>query len=223
MAAEADFWKAVKTGDRTMVERLLAADPGLATARLDGASAILVATYYHKPEVARCLRPHITELDIFEACALGDALRVNALLDRDAQLANAVADDGFGPLGLACFFGHEPVARMLLAAGARVDQPSSNGMAVMPLLSAAAAHSVPIARLLLEGGALVNARQGGGEGGFTPLMEAALNGQVDMVELLMRHGADPFMKDDDGKSAADHAGAGGHTALAARLERVPWL
>ena len=222
MAAEANFWKAVKTGDRAGVERLLAADPGLATARLDGASAILVATYYHKPEVARCLRPHITELDIFEACALGDALRVNALLDRDARLSNAVAGDGFGPLGLACFFGHEPVARMLLAAGARVDQPSSNGMAVMPLHSAAAAHSVPIARLLLDGGAPVNARQGLGEGGFTPLIEAALNGEVDMVELMMRHGADPFMKDHDGKTAADHAQAGGHTALSARLERVPW-
>jgi len=222
MAAEAEFWKAVKTGDGTLVERLLAADPGLATARLDGASAVLVATYYHKPEVARCLRPHITELDIFEACALGDALHVNALLDRDARLANAVAADGVGPLGLACFFGHEPVARLLLEAGARVDQPSSNGMAVMPLHSAAAAHSISIARLLLEGGAPVNARQGLGEGGFTPLMEAALNGQVDMIELLMRHGADPFMKDDDGKSAADHARAGGHTVLAARLERVPW-
>jgi hypothetical protein len=31
------------------------------------------------------------------------------------------------------------------------------------------------------------------------------------------------MKDDDGKSAADHARAGGHAVLAARLERVPWL
>ena len=99
----------------------------------------------------------------------------------------------------------------------------ANGMAVMPLHSAAAARSAPIARLLLEGGAPVNARQGQDEGGFTSLMEAALNGQLDMVELLMRHGADPFMKDHDGKTAADHARAGGHTALPARLERVPWL
>jgi ankyrin repeat protein len=54
-------------------------------------------------------------LDIFEACALGDAECVKALLESDGRLANAVAQDGFGPLGLACFFGHEPVARMLLA------------------------------------------------------------------------------------------------------------
>ena len=222
MAAETDFWKAVKTGDRPAVEMLLAADPRLATARLDGASAILVATYYHKPGIAECLRPHVPELDIFEACAVGDAPRVKALLESDGRLANAVAQDGFGPLGLACFFGHEPVARLLLAAGARVDQASSNSMRVMPLHSAAAARSVPIARLLLEGGAPVNARQGDGEGGFTPLMEAAFNGQVEMVELLMRYGSDPSMKDDGGDTAADHARSKGHTALAQRLGGAPW-
>jgi ankyrin repeat protein len=222
VAAETDFWKAVKTGDRSAVEVLLAADPRLATARLDGASAMLVATYHHKPGIAECLRLHVPELDIFEACALGDAERVKTLLESDGRLANAVAQDGFGPLGLACFFGHEAVARLLLVSGARVDQASSNGMRVMPLHSAAAAHSVPIARLLLEAGAPVNVRQGGGEGGFTPLMEAALNGQVEMVELLMQHGADPSMKDDSGNTAADHARSRGHAALAERIGGAQW-
>jgi ankyrin repeat protein len=221
VAAETDFWKAVKAGDRPGVEALLAANPRLATARLEGASAILIATYHQKPEVAQCLRPHVEELDIFEACALGDVGRVKELLESDPRLANAVAGDGFGPLGLACFFDHEPVARVLLASRARVDQPSSNGMCVMPLHSAAAARSVPLARLLLERGAPVNARQGRGDGGFTPLMEAAFNGQDEMVELLMRHGADSSMKEGDGKTAADHARARGHAALADRLGRVP--
>jgi ankyrin repeat protein len=222
VAAEAEFWKAVKTGDRHAVESLLAADPRLATTRLDGASAILVAAYHHKPEVTQCLRPHVAEIDIFEASALGDLGRGKALLESDPRLANAVAEDGFGPLGLACFFDHEPVVRMLLDSGARVDQASSNGMRVMPLHSAAAAHSVPIARLLLERGAPVNARQAPGEGGFTPLMEAAFNGQVEMVELLMRHGADASLKDRDGKTAADHARERGHAGLAGRLGLAPW-
>jgi hypothetical protein len=94
-------------------------------------------------------------------------------------------------------------------------------MRVMPLHSAAAARSVSIARLLLEHGARVNARQGRTDRGFTPLMEAAFNGQVEMVELLLGHGADPSMKDDDGKSAVDHARVRGHAALAQRLGRVP--
>src|SRR6266852_9530613 len=95
-------------------------------------------------------RPPVAELDIFESSALGDVGRGKALLESDPRLANAVAEDGFGPLGLACFFDREPVVRMLLDSSSRVDQASSNGMRVMPLHSAAAARSVSIARLLLE-------------------------------------------------------------------------
>jgi FOG: Ankyrin repeat len=90
-------------------------------------------------------------------------------------------------------------------------------MHVMPLHSAAAARSVPIARLLLEHGAPVNARQGGSGFGFTPLMEAAFNGQVDMVQILLDHGADPQLRDEEGRTAADHARARGHASLAESL------
>jgi len=130
--------------------------------------------------------------------------------------------DGFGPLGLASFFGREPVVRLLLERGARVDTPSSNGMKVMPLHSAAASRSVPIARLLLDRGAPVNARQGDGEHGFTPLMEAAYNGQLEMVDLLVTRGADRSLRDRDGNRAADHARARSHAALAERLDGPAW-
>lgn len=63
----------------------------------------------------------------------------------------------------------------------------------------------------------MNARQGGGDFGFTPLMEAAYNGQVDMVEILLQHGADPRLRDGEGRTAADHAHAQGHASLAERL------
>ena len=49
-------------------------------------------------------------------------------------------------------------------------------------------------------------------------MEAALNGQDELVELLLRHGANPDLRDDKEMSAADHARAGGHDALAQRLD-----
>jgi ankyrin repeat protein len=107
--------------------------------------------------------------------------------------------------------------RLLLGRDARVDAASSNGMRVMPLHSAAAAHSVPIARLLLERGAPVNARQGTGGLGFTPLMEAALNGQTEMVDLLLEHGADRTMRDEKGQTAEDYARQNGHAALADHL------
>lgn len=173
MSDEARFWTAVTTGDRATVESLVLASPRLATARRDGVSAILLAMYHHKPDVAACLRPHAGPLDIFE---------------------------------------HR----------AKVDAASSNGMHVMPLHSAAAARSVPVARLLLEHGAPVDARQGHGSLGFTPLMEAAFNGQVDMVEALLAHGADPGLQDDHSQTAADHVRAQGHAALAERLGSAAW-
>jgi ankyrin repeat protein len=219
---EARFWTAVTTGDAATVESLVRADPQLASARRDGVSAILLATYHHKPDVVACLRHHVVTLDIFEASALGERDRVSALLETDPHLANAVAGDGFGPLGLASFFGHEPVVRQLLEHGAKVDEASSNAMHVMPLHSAAAARSVPIARLLLERGAPVDARQGGGSLGFTPLMEAAFNGQAEMVETLLGHGAHPGLRDEESRTAADHARARGHAAVAERLGSAVW-
>src|SRR5215813_656005 len=222
MVAEAEFWTAVTAGDSGAVASMVSAAPGLAALRRGGVSAILLAQYHHKPAVVAVLRPRVPPLDIFEASALGDAGRVRAVLDADPSLASAVAVDGFGPLGLACFFGHEPVVRLLLERGARVDTPSANGMKVMPLHSAAASRAVPIARLLLDRGAPVNARQGDGELGFTPLMEAAYNGQVEMVELLVTRGADRSLRDRDGNRAADHARARSHAALAERLERPAW-
>jgi uncharacterized protein len=223
---EARFWTAVTTGDRAIVESLVRAKPELATARRDGVSAILLAMYHHKPEVVTCLRARVEPLDIFEAAALGEVDRLGLLLGGDPSLANAVANavanDGFGPLGLASFFGHERAVQLLLEHGARVDTASSNGMHVMPLHSAAAARSVPIARLLLEHGAPVNARQGGSGFGFTPLMEAAFNGQADMVEVLLDHGADRHLRDEEGRTAADHARARGHVSLAERLGSPAW-
>src|SRR5258705_4304225 len=222
MSDEARFWTAVTTGDRATVESLVLAKPELATARRGGVSAILLAMYHHTQDVVACLGARVNSLDIFEAAALGEVDRVASLLGRDPGLANFVANDGFGPLGLASFFGHERAVQLLLEHGARVDTASSNGMHVMPLHSAAAARSVPIARLLLEHGAPVNARQGGGDSGFTPLMEAAFNGQVDMVEILVDHGADRHLRDEEGRTAADHAHAPGHASLAERLGRPAW-
>jgi uncharacterized protein len=219
---EARFWTAVATGDRATVEPLVRANPELATARRDGVSAILLAMYHRKPDVVACLRAHVASLDIFEASALGEVDRIGRLLGQDPGLANAVANDGFGPLGLASFFSHERAVQLLLEHGARVDTASSNGMHVMPLHSAAAARSVPIARLLLEHGAPVNARQGGGDSGFTPLMEAAFNGQVEMVDVLLEHGADRHLRDEEGRTAADHARARGHVTLIERLGSPAW-
>jgi ankyrin repeat protein len=69
---------------------------------------------------------------------------------------------------------------------------------------------------LLEAGVDPDRRQDD----LTPLMAAALDGQDDVVDLLLAAGADPGLKDADDWTAADWAEAAGHLLLASRLARA---
>ena len=130
------------------------------------------------------------ELDVFEASAVGRVDQLQELLDGDPSLANAWAEDGFQPLGLASFFGHVEGARLLVERGADVNSASRNDMKVAPLHSAAAEKDpetrYELATVLLEHGADPNARQ---QDDFTPLMAADQQGDARLRELLVEHGA----------------------------------
>jgi len=130
------------------------------------------------------------ELDVFEAAAVGRTDRLRELLDEDPSLANAWAEDGFQPLGLASFFGHVESARLLLEHGADVNSASRNDFKVAPLHSAVAEKDEDVryglATLLLEHGADPNARQ---QNDFTPLMAADQHGDERLRTLLVEHGA----------------------------------
>jgi ankyrin repeat protein len=132
------------------------------------------------------------ELDVFEAAAVGHTDRLRELLDADPELANAWAQDGFQPLGLASFFGHVGAVRLLIERGADVNSASRNDFKVAPLHSAVAEKHADtryeLAALLLEHGADPTARQ---QDEFTPLMAADQQGDARLRELLVEHGATP--------------------------------
>jgi ankyrin repeat protein len=86
----------------------------------------------------------------------------------------------------------------------------------MPLHSAASARNLDAACVLLEHGAPVNARQ---QGGWAPLHAAAQNGDRPMVELLLKHRADPTLPNDEGKTSAMVAREKGHEEIAVLLEK----
>lgn len=197
------FFSLIEDGDFEAVNASLDEDPGLANAEsMDGMSAVLAAMYHNHPGIAQLLVTSGARLNIFEAAALGRLDVVHDILEETPDLVDDIAPDGFQPLGLACFFGHEDVASYLLEQGAAVDSASHNPMKVMPLHSAVAARSLEITRLLLEHGAPVNACQADN---FTPLHAAAQNGDLEIVKLLIDYGANPNLADIEGKTPLDFA------------------
>jgi ankyrin repeat protein len=188
MKSEEEFFKAIKSGNKELVAELIEKYPNFVELRYDGhLSPVLLAMYYNEPDIANLLKENGTALDLFAAAAVGSRNVLLELLVHQPDGPNAVAPDGFQPLGLAAFFGNSEAVRLLIEKGADVNTASQNEMHVTPLHSAVAHRHLQIARLLLEHDANVNARQADD---FTALHAAAQNGQLEMVKLLLEFGAD---------------------------------
>jgi len=134
------------------------------------------------------------KLDVFEAAAFGRTDRLRELLDEDPSRANAFGDDGFHPLGLACFFGHFEAARLLLDRGADVNALSTNEHVQTAAVHAAAAAQgageatrYELVKLALERGANPNLEQGGGS---RAIDAARQNGDARVEQLLLEQGAE---------------------------------
>jgi uncharacterized protein len=133
------------------------------------------------------------QLSVFEAAGLGRTDQLRELLDEDPTRANTFGDDGFHPLGLACFFGNVDAARLLLERGADVNALSRNEQIQTAAIHAAAAGSDEPTRyeliaLVLDHGADPNLEQGGG---FRAIDAARQNGDTRIEQLLLDHGATP--------------------------------
>jgi ankyrin repeat protein len=205
VARKQTIFDAISSGDPAKVKRKLAREPDAVGERdAEGLSPLVRALYEAKPGMVDVLLDHGVELDLFEAAALGKTELLGTLVGRSKRRANGYSPDGFTPLHLAAFFGQTDSVGLLLDRGADIEARSKNTRlrAVTPLHSAIAGHRTDVALLLLERGADVNATQ---PGGWTPLHQAAANGDLALCKVLLKQGAKRRQMSDDRTRPLDFA------------------
>jgi uncharacterized protein len=150
---------------------------------------LLEALYRGDQEQVGKLLAETPALNVFEAAAFGRSERLRRLLAEDPSLANAYGDDGFQPLGLACFFGHIEAARVLLEYGADPNTLARNEHIQTNALHAAAASEnkgpdvrYELCKLLLDHGADPSIAQGGSD--FRAVDAARQDGDESLERLL---------------------------------------
>lgn len=183
--ADERFWRDVAIDNRRGVERALrdGVDPNAVDAR--GEPALLVALRHDAGAVAQLLAAH-PRLEVDRRNALDETALMLAVHRRQPE-----------------------VARVLLARGARVDQPGWTA-----LHYAADAGAEDLVRLLVEAGARIEAQS---PNGTTPLMMAARNAHGGVARWLVAQGARTDPRNAQGWSAADFARSAGAVALADEL------
>ncbi|RDC58269.1 ankyrin repeat domain-containing protein [Pedobacter chinensis] len=202
----------IEAGNFQAVKEILLQNPKLANISTShNISPLLLACYYKKQEIADLIAEFTDSLTLFEACAVGKFDTATLLIFQNPGSINEFSDDGFTPLGLACYFGHEELARFLVLKGADVNLASKNGFNVFPIHSAVAANNFNITKMLLDHGAYPNVCQ---KAGLAPLHSAAQLGNIELIILLLEHGAEVSLRMEGGKLPADLAAEKGFHEIA---------
>jgi ankyrin repeat protein len=185
----------------------------------DGRTPMEHAALHGHSDLVRQLAKVQTEpLDFFSAVILGKVDRVKEFLKAKPELVKQRNGQGRGwtPLHIAAEEGHEEIARVLLDAGAEVDDKE----AFSSPLSWAVMTRTPnlkLVKLLIDRGANVN------RPGFekeTPLHHAAKYGNVEAARMLLNAKADATAKDWRGATPLDLAKENNHQDVVKLLESV---
>ncbi|KAE8749458.1 hypothetical protein FOCC_FOCC003724 [Frankliniella occidentalis] len=200
----ADLWKftplheAAAKGKYEIVRLLLKHGADVTKKNRDGATPLDLVREGDQ-DVADLLRGNAALLD---AAKKGNLARVQRLVTPDNINCRDVQGRNSTPLHLAAGYNNLEVAEFLLEHGADVNAQDKGGL--IPLHNASSYGHLDIAALLIKYSTVVNATD---KWGFTPLHEAAQKGRTQLCALLLAHGADPFLKNQEGQSPADLATA----------------
>ena len=123
-------------------------------------------------------------------------VQYNALLEIEDQI-------GMTALSRATRSDRLETVQFLLSRGAEIETVTKDLDQKRPLHAAAMDGHLEMTEMLLDGGADINTCEGCD--GRTALMLAAQFGQIQIIDVLLRRGADPSIRDWEGLSALDWA------------------
>ena len=132
--------------------------------------------------------------EFYEAAVFPDMEKIKSMVSTSPEIVTSSDESGFTALHFIAGEEHAEVAIFLIANGADVNAKNDEG--ITPLHLAAWPH---MAELLVSQGADLNIRD---KAGRTPLIvHAAESDDCDVMEALLRIGADPDASDIDGNTA----------------------
>jgi len=190
LAGETALMTAARTGNVQVVRALLVhgANPNAAEPTR-GQTALMWAVSQRHPDITRVLIEAGADINVR---SMTYDLRVNygGQSNNGGDPTNPVTPGdtkrgGSTPLLFAARNGDAESARLLLAAGARINDALPDGMTALTL--AARSGQTAIAKFLIDAGADVNDARFG----YTALHAAVLMGDLEVVRALLAHGAKP--------------------------------
>lgn len=142
---------------------------------------------------------------LHHSAGIGDIELLRFLLSKGVDIDSQ--SDAGTPLIWAAGHGQHDAVKVLLEHHANPNAETDDN--ITPLLSAVAAGSLACLELLIQAGARVNIIAGGA----TPLHIAADIGSPEIINCLLKAGADPNVTDEDGQKAIQVAAARGNRGV----------
>jgi uncharacterized protein len=204
---------AARFGHLEMVDLLLAHGAPIDARNLAGATALYFAVEGGHTSVVQRLTERGADVKltgrswvspIAAAAYVGNETIVEALLARGAD-ERAPDDTGKPPIVYAAAGARIEIVKRLLARNADINARYANSLTLLmwasgPDEKAPEARAMQVVSYLLDAGAHIDDRD---DRGRTALMIAAEGGHAEIAGLLLARGADPALKDEAGKRAAD--------------------
>jgi ankyrin repeat protein len=186
--------EAMQQGNREEVRALIKKRADVNQPQPDGATALQWAAYQDDLESADLLiraRAKVNAANdygntpLWLACANGSDAMVDKLLKARAN-ANAAQWSGATPLMMCARTGNVHAVESLLKHGAQVNSFEAEQNQTALMWAAAGKNPAPVVAALIAHGGDVNAHT---KGGFTPLMFAAQQGDLETARALLNAGA----------------------------------